>query len=362
MLFPDPFPDLLTPDPRMAAALTAAQAETALRFPAAGVHLIVAISVAAVINPTSTSPSFAYAGFRDREMHFSGSLLKVAAMFAAFELRQSASDFAVREGDCTPDIVFDRLKAAFDNDIEASAPRFLTEPRITKPMRVPKYPAIFGPPQQLGSGGCLMSFDPTFAANLRGMIVPSDNDRASATIQALGYSWINGLLAKTGLFDRNTDHGIWLAGTFTGAFPAVRVPSVNDGPSAQATTTIDMTRLFALLVEGNTLDSRGIDGIASDMRVLLADAQSVGDSSFMTTGARPGIDGLGPGFTITHCKIGSGGLNTGGEVASEATILTHDGTSQRFIVVWQNLPNLNDRHNVMSFMVRRTVQNFLGIH
>lgn len=76
MLFPNPFPNLLIPDPEMRVALTAALAQTGLTFPAERVHLDTAISIAAVINPTSTSPRFAYAGFRDTEMHFSGSLLK----------------------------------------------------------------------------------------------------------------------------------------------------------------------------------------------------------------------------------------------------------------------------------------------
>jgi hypothetical protein len=122
-----------------------------------------------------------------------------------------------------------------------------------------------------------------------------------------------------------------------------------------------MSRFLALLLEGNVLDSRNVDGIGADMRKLLSEAQSVGDSSFMTTGARPGIDGLGAGFTITHSKVGLGGLNAGGVVASEATILRHDDSGQQFVVVWQNLLNLNDRHNAMSFMVRRTLLNFLGI-
>lgn len=369
VLFPNRFPDLLTPSVTMAGALTAAQATAALTFPSAGVHLN-PISVAAVINPTS-SPSFVYAGFGDTDMHYSASVLKVAAMLAAFELRQSASDFALTEGDCTPSIVFDDLKNAFNQSIDNSAPRFLAEPGVTQQMRVPKYSTIFGSPQGLASGGCDMSFSQTFADNIRDMIVPSDDIKAAKSIQALGYSWINGLLMKVGLFDQNTNQGIWLAGTFAGdlnnnpgnasLWPYVRIPSVNDGPSAQATTTIDMVRLFALTLEGDVLDSRSIDGISSDMRKLLSDAQSVGDSSFMTTGARPGINGLGPGFTITHSKIGLGPLKAGGDVASEATILNHDGTGQQFIVVWQNLRNLNDRHNAMSFMVRRTILNFLGI-
>ncbi|KUL46057.1 hypothetical protein ADL22_11130 [Streptomyces sp. NRRL F-4489] len=361
MLFPNPFPDLLSPDPGMAAALTAAQAQTALTFPAAGVQTDCPLSVAAVQNPTSTSPTFAYAGFRDTEMHFSASLLKMAAMLAGFELRQSANDFAATAGDCTAGTVFSGLQAAFDPGIESSVPRLQTEPGITHAMRVPKYPSIFDAPQNLASGGCLMAFNPTFTASMRGMVVPSNNDDASATIQALGYSWINGLLANAGLFDPATNQGIWLAGTFKGAFPAVRVPSVNDGPSAQATTTIDMTRFLALVIEGATLDARSVDGIAADMRGLLADAQSTGDASFMTTGARMGIDGLGAGFTITHCKVGVGGLTNDGEVASEATVLSHDASGQQFLVVWQNLRNLVDRHNAMAFLVRRTMLNFLGI-
>ncbi|MFF0622387.1 hypothetical protein [Streptomyces sp. NPDC004296] len=361
MLFPNRFPDLLSPDPQMALALTSAQALTATTFPTLGVHQKCPISVAAVQNPTSTSPTFAYAGFRDTEMHFSGSLLKMAAMIAAFELRQSAADFAVTEGDCGDSTVFGDLKTAFNTDIQAAAPRFQSEPGITEPMRVPKYPTVFASPQGLASGGCLMSFDATFTTNLRGMVVPSNNQQASATIQALGYSWINGLLAKAGLFDPTGQQGIWLGGTFTGAFPAVRVPSVNDGPSAQATTTIDMARFLALLIEGTTLDGRSTDGIVADMRGLLSDAQANGDPSFLTVGARPGVNGLGAGFTITHCKIGLGNLTAGGDVASEATVLSHDDSGQQFLVVWQNLANLNDRHNAMSFMVRRTLLTFLGI-
>lgn len=136
---------------------------------------------------------------------------------------------------------------------------------------------------------------------------------------------------------------------------------MNDGPSAQSTTTVDMARLLALIVEGSILDSHSIDGIASDMRQLLADARSVGDSSWMTTGARQHINGLGAGFTITHTEIGLGGLNAGGEVASEATVLTHYGTGQQFVVVWQNLRNTVQHHNAMAFLIRRTMLNFLSI-
>ena len=81
----------------------------------------------------------------------------------------------------------------------------------------------------------------------------------------------------------------------------------------------------------------------------------------MTTHARQHLNGLGADFAITHSKIGLGPLNAGGDVASDAAILNHNGTGQQFIVVWQNLPHTNDYHNAMSFLVRRVLLNFLGI-
>jgi hypothetical protein len=125
-----------------------------------------------------------------------------------------------------------------------------------------------------------------------------------------------------------------------------------------------MARILALIVEGNTLDSRtNADGIASDMKDLLAQGQNAADadSSWMTTGARAGIDGLGPGFTITHCKIGLGNLKSGGDVSSEGTILNHDDTGQQFLVVWQNVADDTDAINAMTFEVRRTILNYLGL-
>jgi hypothetical protein len=361
MVFPDSYPNLLSPDFTMAAALTAAQAATAVAFPTAGVHLNAAISIAAVDDDMAAS--FSYAGFRDTGMYFSASLLKVAALLAAYELRQSAADFASDQSDCTAGTMFTGLRNEFDQDIQDSVPLLLNTPGITPNMRVPKYPTVFAAGQPLPDGGCGLSFNPAFAADVRGMIVDSDNDQASATIQALGYSWINGLMSNGGLFNQSTNTGIWLGGTFTGAFPAVRVPSINDGPSAQATTTIDMAKFLALLLEGRTLDARSADGISVEMLGLLADAQSLGDSSWMTVGARAsmGLNAIGPGFTITHCKLGVGDLTAGPEVASEATILNHDGTGRQFIVAWQNVTNTATPQNAISFLVGRTILNYLGL-
>ncbi|MGO9033199.1 hypothetical protein [Mycobacterium sp.] len=361
MLFPDTYPDLLTTDDTMAEALTEAAAQTATQFPSVAVNSTAAVSVAAVENSDdSDPPTFAYAGLRDTAMYFSASLLKVSAMLAAFELRQSAGEIAANEASCDAATVFSDLQNQFDQDIENSVPLLLNTPGITHAMRVPTYSAVFAAPQSAPNGGCQLTFGTTFATNMRGMIVDSNNNQAAATIQALGYSWINGLVSNGGLFDQSANTGIWLAGTFLGTMPAVRIPSVNDGPSAQATTTIDMTRFLALLIEADTLDERSDEGISAEMLTLLSDAQSVGDSSWMTTDARPGYTGIGDGFTITHCKIGLGNLKAGPEIASEATILRHDDSDTQFLVVWQNVANTAAAQNAMSFLVRTAILNYLS--
>lgn len=358
MPFPPRFPTLLQADVPLGAALTAAIAEAALSFPSLGVPPRSAISVVA-IDETTARPQFKHAGFRERETHFSASLLKSAAMFAAFALRQSVTNFALTAAECDANVLFPSVAASFDSTISGSVQLISDRPDITPAMKVPKYDKIFRT-EPMASGGCLISFTDSFTTSLRDMIVKSDNSAASTCIQRLGYSWIKGLLAHGGFFDSTTEQGIWLAGTFTGAFPAVRVPSANDGPSAQAMTCFDMANLYALIIERTALESRSVDGICDGILELLAAAQGF-DPSWMTAGARQGITGLDTDFTITHTKIGVGPLNSGPDIFSEATIVRHDPTGSRFIVVWQNTREAQSGLSGISFIVQRTIEHFLGL-
>jgi hypothetical protein len=360
MPFPSTFPTLLNFDAALDVALAAAIVETQVSFPALGVPPRTAITIVAIDESTSGPPSFRHAGFRALEEHFSASLLKVAAMFAAFELRQSANNFALTAGDCSPNVLFADMSASFDGTIASAVPLISNDPAITPSMKAPKYRSIFDS-QGLASGGCLISFTQSFSANIRGMIVNSSNPAAGACIQQLGYSWINGVLANGGLFNPTTEQGIWLAGTFIGALPVVRIPSLNDGPSAQAMTCFDMANLYALLFEKTTIDSRSPDSICDEMLALLADATVGADPSWLTAGVRPGVTGLSSDFSVTHTKIGLGPLNAGGDVASEATIVQHNPTGKKFIVVWQNALNLITMLNGVSFLVEKTIKHFLGI-
>src|SRR3712207_2508431 len=88
--FPPPYPTLLRPDPLMDAALLTALPEVALTSPGTAGPSRSAISVAAV-NGSAGSLALPHAGLRFGETHYSASLLKVAAMYAAFELLSSAN-------------------------------------------------------------------------------------------------------------------------------------------------------------------------------------------------------------------------------------------------------------------------------
>jgi hypothetical protein len=181
-------------------------------------------------------------------------------------------------------------------------------------------------------------------------------------VKALGYSYTIGLLTRLGLFNPNTNTGIWLAGRYDGGTPAARiVPVQNDTPSAQATTTLDMARLFALIIRGTELDSTSTSGdkISGEMFGLLSKAVR-GRPSFMQAAALPGITGVGPNYTFLATKIGVGGTNGNGLVDSEATVVRHATQSRRFIVVYQDLRERMDQiraHNVMNDMIRTAVDS-----
>jgi hypothetical protein len=363
MPFPATFPKLLITDPGLVMALANAITETQLSFPSMGVPLPIAVSIAAIDESTSP-PSFKHAGFRESETHYSASLLKVAAMFAGFQLRQSANNFAVSVADATPAALFAHMSASFDPLIEVAVPLISSNPAITRSMKIPKYPSIFVAIPLLG-GGFSIVFNPAFSASIHGMIVNSSNPAAGTCVQALGYSWINGVLTSGGFFNPATQQGLWLAGTFIGGgFPPVRITSINDGLVAQAMTCFDMANLYALLFEKTTIDSGGHDKICGEMLGLLAATTLGQDPSWMKAGARPDITGLDGAFSITHTKIGLGPLkpeNGGFEVASDASIVQHNPTGKKFITAWQNVRNDISSLNGASFLVERAIKNFLGI-
>src|SRR5437773_259170 len=156
------------------------------------------------------------AGQNEFDMYYSGSLLKVAAMYAAYQLRIAVNDLAATlPVDPANDAVattnlFNTIRASFDDEIANKVA--LLPASIDRGLRVQKYETNFTATRPPGGRFTLEfttgdhSADPeqvpsaTFEPNLFDMIVWSHNAAAGFCIRNLGYSWINGLLESAGLF------------------------------------------------------------------------------------------------------------------------------------------------------------------
>jgi hypothetical protein len=342
------------------------KARIAARNNAAFSHLPDVRTVPIAVMALNDDGSRPVAGQREFEMFFSGSLLKVAAMYAAFQLRVAVNDLASTFNPATintPDKVFEKISATFDKQIAGSVPRITSAPGVTLKMRVPKYNEVFQ--AAMVGRGWRLSFNgagtDNFAGHLRKMIVGSHNDSARFCIRALGYSWINGLLQSAGFlnFGFPGSEGIWLAGDYSEQ-PTVPILSVNDGPVKQATTCFHMAWLFSLLHDKklvkNTADPfTGLSG-NDDMLRLLRDA--VDDP-----GAPSLLKRVPHSFTVLQSKIGVGELKGGSCritdqnrcVFSEGAILRRPPSGRKFVVVWQNLTSLRAHPSLVRDGLRRIV-------
>ena len=223
-----------------------------------------------------------------------------------------------------------------------------------------KYDTMF----DVSPGGPTVTFKLTFLDRLRGAIINSNNADAAAVVKTLGYKWLNAALEQAGFLILGPPaSGVWLAGTFemglAGAWPTAQVNTLNDQGVGQAMTCIDMMKMYALL------DSRLlVDGPSSDeMLDLLGKAQTTGpDPSFLTRASV--LTGGTVSYEVTHAKIGLGPLksvNGGFDVASEGAFIRHRGTSERFIVVYQNSRNLITSLNAVSRIVDKAIRLHLGL-
>src|ERR1044071_6211672 len=267
------------------------------------------------IDIVSLEPSGAnvVTGQYDDDMHYSGSLLKVAAMYAAFQLHKAVHDFGRALG---------QFKKSFDVRIASAVARIPLSLRTP-----PRYDEIFTPARE---------FRTDFAGHVRSMIVYSSEDSAGIIIKALGYSWINGVLQSAGFF--KDPRGIWFAGNYKPNFPVVTVPSVNDGPVKQATTCIDMARLFVLLQRDQLVK----DAANSRMKELLKDGFSYlktrGDLPVIASKIGRGQLKKGPGGRPGDCRDAGKGC-----VLSEASVIRHR-SGRLFVTVWQNVLLESDAH------------------
>jgi len=296
------------------------------------VNLHVPISIYALGIPGN--PNY-YAGIHDDEVHFSASLMKAAAMFAAFSLREEAKQLAAGGSFASPAAFFTALAAQFhtaDADAAIVTAGVGLNPRYQDVLKV-----------TIAGGVAQVQFDPVFANHLDLMIVPSNNNSAGECIRRLGYAYINVKLKNAGFYKPAITSGIWLAADFAG-LTRVEIDSVNDGKSAQCTTSRQMGDLFAQIYAGKLINSTA----SLDMKNLLIKAETQGDASWLTH------DGGNRKYNVVGVKVGLANLkpNTppkGPDVYSEGVLLNWNGDpgdaaklatlklTPRIAVCWQNI-------------------------
>jgi hypothetical protein len=196
--FPSPYPTLLRDDPKLGLSLGIAVSEALSNFPSLENPFRTAISIVE-IDETTIPPDFKHGGLRYGENYYSASLLKMGALYAAFELRRSVNDLAAALNTINPSELFAQLHTNFDPLIKNKVPLISQTPGITSAMILPKYEQIFVPIPSI-TGSLALTFKEPFQTNLSRMIINSDNNAAAACIEALGYSWINGTLHEGGFF------------------------------------------------------------------------------------------------------------------------------------------------------------------
>lgn len=309
----------------------------------------------------TTNGSWRYAGIDDDRMHYSGSLLKAAAMYAAHELLAAAQRLAAKQGPhrASVDAFFTGLESTFDNEITAAATQTLLPGvlaaaqalAVQKPAfrATPRYRLIFDVTAPGVAVLPTVDFSTDFANQMRLMIRDSDNHAAGECVRRLSYTYLNASLVKAGFYVPAQSNGIWFAGDYTASdpvpSPVARTHSDNDQQAAQVTTTKQMLRLFTLI----KLDQLVIPGAVHSprMHTLLGLAAGLGGWFFFPPLQPPAVQP----FDLVLSKIGRGPLKQGGETLSEGQLLkwrvaqapagtptpTSKGLTGELMVCWQNM-------------------------
>jgi hypothetical protein len=342
-----------------------------------------------------------YAGIHDNQVHFSASLMKAAAMYAAFKLRTEARKLASEREFPNATAFFAALRQQFHST--DAVPEIITagvglEPRYADILTASDFGVIGEPSvdfvpgffravaedralwddfltiraaQHLGtdSDGTPRENAVSLAAFARishmyRMIRPSNNVSAGECIRRLGYAYINVKMMEGHFYNPTHREGIWLAADFVGG-RRVEIPSKNDDGSAQATTSRQMARLFSLIYWGDLGDSDNNE----EMKGLLSDAQLGPDTAFLSRPspltARVDFEGVKVGFANLKPNTTPKGPNVFSEglllrwTGDHADLTTRHVTGE-IAVCWQNvLAATNARLLAIRELVENTFSDFI---
>jgi hypothetical protein len=331
-------------------------------------------------------------------MHYSGSLPKVAALYAAHDLRAAARKHAAAGTFTSTAAFISSFNLAIDTT--TAVPDLVAFSTGHKPTLTDIFTGF------KGSGPDIVEFKNGSATNKKFQNFLDDVDNspsAGVVIRALGYSYINVSLMNGGFFDRATSKGIWLAGDYSGGTitKTVRVPVVNDivaGGSGQAMTTEQMARLFRLIhmregyshVADATERAAANDGVHNILESHFSfffDPRPNTDPARLMhltvplefTNANPAAASA----THRHCiKVGIGSLGNlkpdgttdGPSVFSEGAVMAWNTPAEKdafntarqrnltgdFALVWQNMYDFTPKPwDALARLVNTTIKNFL---
>ena len=349
----------------------------------------------------------------DLEECFSGSLIKMAALFAAYTLLREADVLRLDMKERVVDVPFAKF---FDKLAERVNPANDALPEIMSAARDPKNNIAMAPSLRdivsITSLTTAVTFTDDFRAHLRSMIIPSDDCDAAECIFRLSYPYINVKLMNEGYFHRDKRKGIWLCGDYfdkdlcstrtdlkTRGQAFVRIDTMNDCDqtkhppfcgSAQNTTSKEMARLFLNIL----LRALVVPESSDEMRSILHEAEHgspdgtpapawpapAPDRSFLLTKATGSVTRK---FRIDGVKIGQGPIKEDHdrgriEVRSEGLIIIWKGVAdgdphpdpalrKKFddlkltgeaAICWQNLPNNIDSDGIIQ-IINDTISGFI---
>jgi hypothetical protein len=235
----DPFPrgsDItLVPDGKLNNAVTRAVNDASAKF---------AISV---VDPVRN----AVGGFNGDKEYYTGSLVKVGVLYAAYALLDMVKRYNTLRAPTSADALLKGLHADMDGAIVRSSPLVFSGTGPSQ--RSPSYESVFTI-SNLG-GKLQINPRPLYKHHLERMIVNSDNHSAGQCIHGLGFSYLNGALEQGGFFNSSTKKGVWAAGDFRHGWAPVRIPCENlDIGTAQGATTDALARLMTVMVLGDVVE------------------------------------------------------------------------------------------------------------
>lgn len=268
-----------------------------------------------------------YAGVKETDMFFSGSLLKVALLYTSFELVARVNKLAPLINASSEKDFFAKVNQDFDAKIAASLPLI-----TAGPWRKVKFAeALKATPD--GSGTFNVKLSTAHRAHLESIFANQrQNTGATECMHRLGFSYVNGALKAGGFLSLISKQGIWMASDFISDDPpgadnwrSFHMPVSTSGTSSLAMTTLAMAYLMTAMHRDELVDAAA----SQDMKSIFAMGGAwLADTSAMS-------------FTFKGAKVGhssSGSANVG-SVMSEAAFLERRNDSAPFVAVWQNVPD-----------------------